>query len=91
MAAPSATLTANTETRHQPPAFEIAGRRYRATMSTGEAAALLGCTPERLQNERGRGTLPIEPLQLGRRLRWPTAKVAEVLGLQAVQVEEVSA
>ncbi len=37
--------------------FEIGGRRYRATMSTGEVAELFGCSPERLQNERGRGTL----------------------------------
>lgn len=63
------------------PIFEIAGRKYRATMSTGEAAELLGCSPERLQQERGKGTLPVEPLQLGRRLRWPTLLIAEALGL----------
>jgi hypothetical protein len=68
--------------------FEIAGRRYRATMSTGEVAELFGCSPERLQNERGRGTLPVEPLQLGRRLRWPSVLVASALGLEAVQVGE---
>ncbi len=89
MAAPT-TLAITNRSQHRPPEFEIAGRHYRATMSTGEAAALLGCTPERLQTERGRGTLPLEPLQLGRRLRWPTVKVAEALGLQAVQVAEVS-
>ena len=91
MAAPSTTLTAETETRHRAPEFEIAGRRYRATMSTSDAAALFGCTPERLQNERGRGTLPVEPLHLGRRLRWPTVLVAQALGLQAVQVAETKA
>jgi len=62
------------------PIFEIAGRKYRATMSTREAAELLGCSPERLQQERGKGTLPVEPLQLGRRLRWPTLLIAEALG-----------
>lgn len=61
--------------------FEIAGRCYGATMSTAEAAELLCCSAERLQQERGRGTLPVEPLQLGRRLRWPTVLVAEALGL----------
>ncbi|MDH4120070.1 MAG: hypothetical protein OEW30_22020 [Acidimicrobiia bacterium] len=70
------------------PIFEIAGRRYRATMSTGEAAELFGCSPERLQSERGQGTLPVEPLQLGRRLRWPTVLVAAALGLEAVQLVE---
>lgn len=68
------------------PTFEIAGGCYGATMSTIEAAALFGCTPERLQSERGRGTLPVEPLQLGRRLRWPTALVGSALGLEVVTV-----
>lgn len=68
--------------------FEVAGRRYRATMSTAEVAELFGCSPERLQSERGQGTLPVEPLQLGRRLRWPTVLVAAALGLEAVQIGE---
>ena len=63
------------------PSFEIFGRHYAATMSTAEAAELLGCSAERLQQQRGKGTLPLEPLQLGRRLRWPTLKVAEALGV----------
>ena len=63
------------------PSFEIFGRRYGATMSTVEAAELLGCSPERLQQQRGKGTLPVEPLQLGRRLRWPTLLVADALGI----------
>jgi hypothetical protein len=53
-------------------------------MSTQEAAELLSCTPEVLQRDRGKGTLPVEPLQLGRRLRWPTMKIAAALGLQLV-------
>jgi hypothetical protein len=57
-------------------------------MSTGEVAELFGCSPERLQNERGRGTLPVEPLQLGRRLRWPSVLVAAALGLEAVQLDD---
>lgn len=61
--------------------FTIAGRRYGATMSTAEVAELFCCSTERLQQERGRGTLPVEPLQLGRRLRWPTVLVAKALGL----------
>lgn len=65
----------------RPPSFEVFGRRYEATMSTAEAAELLGCSVERLQQQRGQGTLPVEPLQLGRRLRWPTLLVAEALGV----------
>jgi hypothetical protein len=59
---------------------EIFGRWYGPTMSTAEAAELLSCTPEVLQRDRGKGTLPVEPLQLGRRLRWPSLKLAAVLG-----------
>jgi hypothetical protein len=59
----------------------IFGDRYGPTMSTEEAARLLCCTPEVLQRDRGKGTLPVEPLQLGRRLRWPTMKIAEALGV----------
>ncbi len=65
-----------------PPSFIVFGRRYDATMSTAEAAELLGCSVERLQQQRGTGTLPVEPLQLGRRLRWPTLLVAQALGVE---------
>lgn len=62
--------------------IEIYGKRYGLTMSTHEAAELLACTPEVLQRDRGKGTLPVEPLQLGRRLRWPTMKIATALGVE---------
>ncbi len=63
----------------------IFGRSYGPTMSTGEAAELLSCTPEVLQRDRGKGTLPVEPLQLGRRLRWPTMKIAGLLGVETLE------
>jgi hypothetical protein len=66
-----------------PPAIVVAGRAYPPTLSTDEAAALLGCHRALLQAERGKGTLPVEPLQLGHRLRWPTLAVAQALGLPA--------
>jgi hypothetical protein len=59
----------------------IAGRPYPPTLSTSETAELWGCSPERLYAERTRGTLPVEPLTLGHRYRWPTISVAEALGL----------
>lgn len=66
---------------HRNVTIRVAGQAYAATMSTPQAAALFGCSEVRLQNERGKGTLPVEPLQLGRRLRWPTVQVARALGL----------
>lgn len=68
--------------KKRPPSFEVFGRQYGATMSTAEAAELLGCSVERLQQQRGQGTLPVEPLQLGKRLRWPTLLVAQALGVE---------
>jgi hypothetical protein len=69
-------------TDHRAPVVVVAGVTYPATLSTGEAAAWLGCSPERLQAERGTGRLPVEPLALGRRLRWPTVLVARAIGLE---------
>jgi hypothetical protein len=59
----------------------VAGRPFPPTLSTAQTAELWGCSPERLYAELGRGTLPVEPLALGRRYRWPTLRVAEALGL----------
>lgn len=81
-AEPAKRAKGGSEEMNKGPSFEIFGGRYGATMSTVEAAELLGCSPERLQQQRGKGTLPVEPLQLGRRLRWPTLLVAEALGLE---------
>jgi hypothetical protein len=69
-------------TDHHPPVVIVAGITYPATLSTIEAAAWLGCSPERLQAERGTGRLPVEPLALGRRLRWPTVLIARAIGLE---------
>lgn len=65
------------------PKVRIAGidEEFPLTLSTDEAAGFLGCCVDRLYQERGNGTLPVEPLKLGKRLRWPTLKVAESLGL----------
>lgn len=65
----------------RPVTMIVAGRPYPPTLSTAETAELWGCSPERLYAERDRGTLPVEPLALGRRYRWPTLRVAEALGL----------
>lgn len=59
----------------------VAGQEYPPTLSTAQTAELWGCSAERLYAELGRGTLPVEPLSLGRRYRWPTIRVADALGL----------
>lgn len=69
------------ETTTRPVTMIVAGRPYPPTLSTAQTAELWGCSPERLYAEMGRGTLPIEPLALGRRYRWPTIHVADALGL----------
>lgn len=67
----------------RPPTVRVGGQTYPLTLSTAEAAEFLGCSAQRLQAERGTGRLPIEPLTLGRRLRWPTLDVARAVGLDA--------
>ena len=66
-----------------PALVEVTGRHWPLTLSTAEAAAFLGCSAQRLQTERGTGRLPVEPLTLGHRLRWPTLKIAGAVGLDA--------
>jgi hypothetical protein len=74
-------LTRVNTVQTRPPRAVVAGKELPMTLSTDEAAAWLGCSPERLQQQRGTGRLPVEPLTLGNRLRWPTVQVAEALGL----------
>jgi hypothetical protein len=59
----------------------VAGEELPPTLSTTEAAGFFGCSPERLQKERGTGRLAVEPLTLGHRLRWPTVQVLQAVGL----------
>ncbi|HEX8771271.1 MAG TPA: hypothetical protein VF711_10940 [Acidimicrobiales bacterium] len=59
----------------------VAGRSYPPTVATSQVAVWWGCSSELLQREVRGGELPVEPLHLGRRLRWPTAAVAMAAGL----------
>jgi hypothetical protein len=59
----------------------VAGKLLPLTLSTEEAAQWLNTSAVRLQQRRGTGVLPVEPLTLGHRLRWPTTAIAQVLGL----------
>jgi hypothetical protein len=52
------------------------------TLTAAETAELLGCHVESLRELCRRGCSPVEPLRLGRALRFPTARVLEVLGIE---------
>lgn len=58
-----------------------------ATLDTAQAADLLGCSRDHLWKLAREGTAPIEPLRLGSSLRWPTARLAAVLGI-SLDLEE---
>ena len=67
----------------------VAGVEYPPTMSTTEVAELWSCSPQLLQCQVGSGKLPVEPLRLGCRYRWPTILVAQAVGLPvAVEVPD---
>jgi predicted DNA-binding transcriptional regulator AlpA len=51
------------------------------TLATGETAELYGVSRDHLWALAREGRAPVEPLRLGRTLRWPTALVLESLGL----------
>lgn len=52
-------------------------------LSTDEAARLLGVTREHLWKCAREGTAPVPFLRLGKRqLRWPTAPILRVLGIE---------
>lgn len=51
-----------------------------AVMTTAEAAELLRVRPDLLWKLAREGRAPVEPLRLGRSLRWPTARLLAALG-----------
>jgi hypothetical protein len=53
------------------------------TLTTDETAVLLRVSTEHLWALARSGQAPVEPIRVGRRLRWPTAKVLGVLGIHA--------
>ena len=51
------------------------------TLDTAQASRLLGVSKDLLWRLAREGTAPVEPLRLGSTLRWPTARLAAVLGV----------
>lgn len=56
------------------------------TLTTDELADLLGVSTDHLYKLVREGQAPVEPLRLGRALRWPTAKVVALLGLDDIAI-----
>lgn len=52
------------------------------TLTTAETAEMLGTTTSTLWRLVREGTAPVEPLRLGRCLRFPTARVLAVLEIE---------
>ena len=76
-----ATLAITSQALGGPSLQSLVRKEVAKQLSTAQTAQLWGYSPERLYAELGRGTLPVEPLALGKRYRWPTLRVAEALSL----------
>jgi hypothetical protein len=59
------------------------------TVDTHKAAVLLGISKDLLYELQRRGEAPVEPLRLGRRLRWPTARLLDLIGLECFAAPEL--
>jgi predicted DNA-binding transcriptional regulator AlpA len=51
------------------------------TLTTEQAAEIYGCGIDHLWKLAREGAAPVEPLRLGRSLRWPTVAVLSSIGL----------
>jgi predicted DNA-binding transcriptional regulator AlpA len=51
------------------------------TLDTHQAAEILGCSADHLWALVREDQAPIEPLRLGRKLRWPTARLLALVGI----------
>jgi len=60
------------------------------TLSTADAAELLGVCGKTLERSARNGTAPVEPIRVGRCLRWPTAPIVKLLGLAEETAEDSS-
>jgi predicted DNA-binding transcriptional regulator AlpA len=61
------------------------------TLSTAEAADLWGIGVDHLWKLAREGAAPVDPLRLGRALRWPTAAVLRSIGVDIPTDAEPSA
>jgi hypothetical protein len=66
-----------------PPQVRIGDQTYRPLLSTDVAASWCGTAPHRLRERIGDPAWPVQPVRVGRLLRWPTLLLARHLGLDA--------
>jgi predicted DNA-binding transcriptional regulator AlpA len=59
------------------------------TLSANETASLLGVSYWTLLRAVNSGTCPVEPLRLGRSLRFPTAMILDLLGIESKDTTDV--
>ncbi len=52
------------------------------TLDGHRTAEILGCSYWSLLEQVKAGVCPVEPIRLGRNLRWPTATVLRTIGLE---------
>ena len=57
--------------------------QLRPTITTEEAAKILGVGKWLLYDLARQGRAPVTPLRLGRTLRWPTARLLAALGVES--------
>lgn len=51
------------------------------TLTTEQAAPIFGCGVDHLWKLARDGKAPVEPLRLGNKIMWPTARVLAAIGL----------
>jgi len=56
----------------------------RSTITANELAAVLGVSTWALYQSVREGTCPVEPIRVGRRLVWSSARVADLLGTNSL-------
>jgi hypothetical protein len=52
------------------------------TLNGRQTALIFGCSYWSLLEQVKRGDCPVEPLRLGRNLRWPTTRVLAAVGIE---------
>ncbi len=58
-----------------------------AVLTTEQAAEVYGCSVDHLWQLARERRAPVEPLRLGRALRWPTTLVLRSIGVEAADAD----
>ena len=58
-------------------------RNLPATLDARQVADVWGCSPWAVYQMVRAGDVPVQPLRLGRKLRWPTSLVLRSVGLDS--------